>query len=742
MNKLSVSAAAGVLAFGLLTVCAGAVQQTNWPKTFDQNGTKIVVYQPQVTSWPNYTVLNGLAAVAVTKNGSSQPIYGVVHFRTYTSADFQTGQVALVETKITSSKWPNESPAVSASLSAAVDQIPLKDNTVPLATILASLDASKALPKPAPLNHAPPTIYYTEKNAILVVFDRDPILAPIAGTDLKFAVNTNWAVIFDGADSKYYLLDGDRWIAATSYTGPWGPATAPPEFAKIPNDPNWQEVHANLGAAAPSAADVPEVFVSTTPADLIAIAGKPVLSAIDGAPHLSYVSNTGSNVFFYEPAKEWYVLLSGRWYRSDSLSTGPWTYASTSLPAAFSQIPVNSPRGGVLVSVPGTAASQYVGASTAVPQVAQVSVSNSKIDVIYSGSPQFEPIAGTSLSYAVNTSFDVIRVTDGQYFACYSGVWFTAPGPSGPWSVATYVPKAIYTIPPSSPLYADTYVYVYDDAGAVVTAPPVNPAGAAVLVGFTAGYLSGYWDNGWVYGTGYYWPGYYAPGAFPVYYPYAATWTGGSWYTGAAWGTAGSYYNSRTGYYGNQASIYGPYGGATARAAYNPATGTYARGGAVYGPNGGVAAGGSFYNSRYGVSGSTYQERTPYGSWGASAVHTQYGNAYGAHASGAYGEAAGVATRYGTSAVAKGANGDVYAGHDGNVYRNQDGSWQKSTGGGNWSNVQSPSSYHPSSSGASAYHPSGDSDLDRDFDARGAGASGFHGFSDGGGFRGGGGFRR
>jgi hypothetical protein len=40
--------------------------------------------------------------------------------------------------------------------------------------------------------------------------------------------------------------------------------------------------------------------------------------------------------------------------------------------------------------------------------------------------------------------------------------------------------------------------------------------------------------------------------------------------------------------------------------------------------------------------------------------------------------------------VAKTGSGDVYAGRDGNVYRNTGDGWQKSDGGGGWSDVQPP----------------------------------------------------
>ena len=46
---------------------------------------------------------------------------------------------------------------------------------------------------------------------------------------------------------------------------------------------------------------------------------------------------------------------------------------------------------------------------------------------------------------------------------CYQGVWFSGKSASGPWEVASTVPKEIYQIPVSSPAHHVTYVTVEDD---------------------------------------------------------------------------------------------------------------------------------------------------------------------------------------------------------------------------------------------------------------------------------------
>ena len=71
-------------------------------------------------------------------------------------------------------------------------------------------------------------------------------------------------------------------------------------------------------------------------------------------------------------------------------------------------------------------------------------------EVSYQGQPQFEPIEKTTVSRAVNTDKDIIKVGD-LYYMCFQGVWFMAKSATGPWEVTGSVPKQIYEIPLSSP---------------------------------------------------------------------------------------------------------------------------------------------------------------------------------------------------------------------------------------------------------------------------------------------------
>lgn len=506
-----------------------------WPLSLAAGGGKIVLYEPQVRSWPNYTEMTGVAALAVTRPGSVAAVYGTFSFTSLASADVPAGTVSLVNPKLVATNWPTASQADAASLDAFVKaNLHLEGKPLlPLALVLASIPRA-ARPHTIPVRTNPPVIYVSQRPAVLVVFDGKPAFAPIPGTALTYAINTNWEIVHDPQSLLYYVHAKSGWYSAHGAAGPFSATVAPASFAAIPASGKWRHLHAARTAPKPAGTLVPRVIVSTVPSVLIDIAGQPQFASIPGT-QLRYVTNTKSDLFFSGNTTVWYVLLAGRWFTAANLN-GPWTFASAHLPADFKKIPEDSPRGRVLVSVPGTTQAFYAASEAQVPHVTHVDPATAKLTVTYGGgAPVFKPIEGTPLQYAVNTTDDVIRVDASHYVACDSGVWFTASAATGPWTLATYVPAVVYTIPVSSPLYHVTFVHVYDAHGVALTAPKATPAPrpqdtyqnfaasqvsqADVQANYYAssiGYFGGFspYYGGYAVGTGYYNPGY---GAFGTY---------------------------------------------------------------------------------------------------------------------------------------------------------------------------------------------------------------------------------
>src|SRR6185503_11328454 len=261
------------------------------------------------------------------------------------------------------------------------------------------------------------------------------------------AVNTNWDLFSHEPSKIYYLRHEQSWLQASDVKGPWTAAgKLPDSFKKLPPDDNWKDVKAALPGKTLSADKVPQVFISTTPAELILITGEPKYEPVAGAGSLLWVSNTESDVFRMGPKGNVYYLVAGRWFSAPDF-TGPWTFATPNMPAEFQKISLEHPRSRVLASVPGTQQAAEGVLLAQVPQTARVKKKEVKApEVTYQGEPKFQPVEKTKVQAAVNTDKSIIKV-GAMYYMCYEGVWFMGSSPNGPWSVCTKVPGEIYEIP-------------------------------------------------------------------------------------------------------------------------------------------------------------------------------------------------------------------------------------------------------------------------------------------------------
>jgi hypothetical protein len=656
-----------------------------WPRIYDlPSGGSALLYQPQVASWEKQAHLVGFSAVSYRSKGADKPALGTIKVEAGTKVALTDRLVSFSPMKITEANFPTLQKEQIREVVAEIDKaIPDDDRVIALDRVLANVDKSAIVPKNVEgIKADPPTIFFSKTSAVIVNLDGDPIWSPIKENDLKFAVNTNWDLFEHGPTSTYYLRNNDAWLKARDVKGPWSPGgTLPDSFKKLPAEENWKEVKANLPGRSIAASAVPKVFVSLQPAELILLTGEPNYLLVQGT-ELLWVSNTESDVFRMGKAGPVYYLVAGRWFSAPDF-TGPWTFATPSLPADFKKIPLEHARSRVLASVPGTDQAAEAVLLAQIPQTARVKKKELKApEVAFQGDPQFTPIEKTTVQRAANTDKDVFKVGD-LYYMCYQGVWFVGKGASGPWEVASSVPEQIYQIPVSSPAHHVTYVTVEDDDDEWVTfAAAAGYTGMMVAWGCT------------VWGSGYYYPPYIGWGGYyPYYYPHFPTYGYSAWY------------NPWTGAYGRSAAVYGPYGGAGVGARYNPRTGTYARGAAAWGPYGarGVA---QAYNPRTGTYAQTRQGSNVYGNWGSTSVQrgddwartNRYTNRQtGTTTRTVRTDEGGAVTRRGSEGgfVGAGSGGNVYAGKDGNVYRNQDGTWQKYDNGG-WSNTdKQPSGERP-----------------------------------------------
>jgi hypothetical protein len=741
-NAVALVLAATTLAFGSISAeppkpaDKSVPSDPGWPRHRTNDQGRLVYYQPQVDGWKDFKELDFRMAFTLTPKGQKE-IVGIMVLHAETDVSVDDRNVLLHNFKITEVTLPS----VAAEKKPEVDQLvrsflPVDHKVVmSLDRLVATVEKSQVALASVTVKNDPPVVFVSKTPAILLHVDGEPVRWDIADTSLGFVVNSNFPLFFEKAGAReHYLHSGEQWLKAVSLEGPWVSAPKlPADMYKLTSDPKWKEMEKPILSLS-AKGKLPTVFYSNKPAEVILFKGEPSYANIPGT-ELSYATNTDVDVFVHNPTKDFYYLAAGRWFRSASLE-GPWIYSAAELPADFASIPEDNPAARVLVSVPGTDAAKDAVLLAQIPTTVEVDPvkAAAEVKVSYSGDPKFTPIQGTTLSHATNTSDKVIKL-DGVYYLCLQGVWFTSPDPEGPWTTAKAVPKEIYTIPPSSPVYNVTYVtQKATDEGTVESS-------------YTSGYLGSYVVGGMVItGTGYYYsPYYYYPyGGYPMYYPYAATYG------------VGSYYNAYTGAYGVAHGVYGPYGGAAAARSYNPYTGTYARGATAYGPYGSRSAG-QAYNPYTGNYAGTRQGSNTYGSWGQSVVSNGNKSAYTQHVSNAKGtvgtvrgseggKAIGVSTDRGSGFAGKTAGGDMYAAKNGNVYKNTGSGWSQ-YGNGSWSSVDSSKSTardrvqnsdRPSGTYRASQHEGGSSrtrgssgfgDVDRDFSSRQRGGASNERFS-------------
>ena len=664
------------------TPAPGQSGDSTWPRERYQNGNRLIVYQPQIDDWKNFQDLSWRMAVSLTPK-SGKTVVGVVEMKGTTSIDNVAKLVTISNLQITNTYFPSVDKATADKMEQAFKSFVPPTFQISLFHLIASTP-KKEPPAGVQLNNDPPKIFVGYRPSILLSVNGDPVLSVVPNTNLQFVVNTQWPLFLDESASTYYLAVGQQWLAASKLDGQWSPTKKlPPEMSKVPQDKQWSGLKKFIPPTANPKGSAPDVFYSDKPAEIILFDGQPVYAQIPNT-QLEYATNTSSVVFVYKPTQQFYYLTAGRWFSAADLQ-GPWTYATPNLPADFAKIPSSSPASAILATVPGTEEAKDAVLLAQVPTTMTVKPTEAaaKVKVAYAGDPKFEPIKGTSMQYATNTTDKVIEL-EGTYYLCLQGVWFMAPTATGPWSTCMSVPKEIYTIPSNSPIYNVTYV-----------TQTANPDGT-VTSNYTAGYLGTFIlgaATGAILadGSGYWWPPYCNAG---YYYPYPATYCGAYYGYGYHYGTP--YYDYNTGAYGWHGSAYGPNGSAAWGAGYNPYTGTYARGGTVSTPYGTRSAA-QAYNPYTGTYAQTRQGSSPTAQWGSSYVSrgnqsattghysTANGTIAGASTS-AGGKAVGANTAWGNSAAGKTASGNMYAEHDGNVYKNTGNGWQKYDNG-SWNSV-------------------------------------------------------
>ena len=496
-------------------------QPVSWPQQLEaDDGSSVLIYQPQVETFSGNS-LEGRAAVSVkTAATGDAPVFGAIWFKAKLDTDRDARTAIIRDFTIADIRFADASSEDMEKVADFIEgQLTGSNFSISVDQLLADLDKGVDSPQSAALKHDAPKIILSTTPAMLISIDGEPVLQEIEGSDYERVINSAFLIVKDGRD--YFLYIGSNtWYVARALDGAWGRASRVPE-----------DIAGLVEPAEDDATDVDdiEIIVATEPTELLVSDGKPTWAPVEGMD-LLYMDNTDSNAFLELSTQNYYVLLSGRWYRGDGIVGDlHWTHVpNDQLPEPFGDVPEDSVNGAILSQVAGTSQARQAVLDNTIPQTAAIDRDDASFSVDYDGTPDFAPIEEISVEYAQNTSAAVFRYGN-LYYACDDGVWYVANSATGPWTVATDVPDAIYKIPTSNPHHNVTYVKVYD----------VTPE--VVYVGYTPGYYGSYYYHGAVvYGTGW----YYHPWYGGYYYPRYPTWgfhvTYNPWY---GWGVGVSWTN-------------------------------------------------------------------------------------------------------------------------------------------------------------------------------------------------------
>lgn len=497
--------------FSLLLLAGSVNAQQNWPKTFNTpSGDLIKIYQPQAESFQN-NILQSRSAVSVVESGKTDPVFGMFWSTANLSqADDNNYRVSSIQ--ITNIKFPSaisqeQSDEIKSTLQSEMAGTGINISKDEIQNALSSNQAQQKLSNT--FNNTPPKVIYSNQPATLVLIDGTPKMQMNNDWGVETVINTPFTIV-KNIDNRFYLYGGKRWYTGPAATGPFSYITSVPDnLQKVQSAVDNADNNNNKNDENNSFDNntIPQIIVSTEPAELIQTNGEANFSPIENTG-LLYVKNSSNDIFMDVNSQQYYVLLSGRWYKSGSLKSQWQFIGSDKLPSDFSKIPAGSPKDNVLASVAGTDEANNALLEAQVPQTAKVDRRTATASVTYDGDPEFERINGTRLQYAVNASATVLKL-GGVYYTVDNGVWFESGSPAGPWIVSTTRPGDVDLIPPSYPVYNVKYVYIYD----------YTPD--YVYMGYTPGYLNTYiYGPTIVYGTGY----YYRPWYRHYYYARPYTW--------------------------------------------------------------------------------------------------------------------------------------------------------------------------------------------------------------------------
>src|SRR5262249_52908031 len=135
---------------------AGSAQSddSSWPREKYNNGTKLIIYQPQIDNWTNFQDLSWRMAVSLTPK-TGKTVVGVVEMKGTTSVDNVNKLVNLSNLQITGTDFPSLDKATADKMEQVFKSFVPSTFQISLFHLISSTPKKEA-PAGVQLNNDPP----------------------------------------------------------------------------------------------------------------------------------------------------------------------------------------------------------------------------------------------------------------------------------------------------------------------------------------------------------------------------------------------------------------------------------------------------------------------------------------------------------------------------------------------------------------------------------------------------------
>src|SRR6266576_1703897 len=261
-------AVAGGMTPLLLCTSALRAQDYSWPRQIAVSAGTIVLYQPQAEKLVG-NELTARGAIALKVAGRADPIFGAMWMSAKVDVDRDSGLAWLHDVRITRVRWPDATAEQQARFTQYVEaDFPTAGFRMTIERLQASLASAESERSHTDgLKNDAPKIVFSEKLAVLLLYDGEPRLQPVPNTSLALVVNTPFGVVKDTVTGTYWLGAGETsWYSATDPKGPWTPGATPPAAILQLTGADSALAHAESPTTRPDTLFAPEPTGPVTPA--------------------------------------------------------------------------------------------------------------------------------------------------------------------------------------------------------------------------------------------------------------------------------------------------------------------------------------------------------------------------------------------------------------------------------------------------------------------------------------------